>query len=408
MRVLFSSHPGQQHLFPIVPLAWACRAAGHEVRITGAPALADAIVHTGLPAVVVGQDQPLPAGAADIKMVFQHRPFPENWPLHPQLLDDQQRATVELLGRNCARTAEYTVDELIAFAAHWRPDLIVHDTAGFAGAVTAAAIGVPNVRHLNGFGLQPMETRVGGIEPIPEYAALFENRKLPVRVRPAMTVIPFPPSLQFPVAGPCRAMRYVPYNGPGTVPSWLAAPAGRPRVLITWGLSVSRAINRLGPQAMAPFRLAVDALSSLDIEAVVAATQEQLSLFDGVADNVRPVTGLPLHLVLPSCAAIVHQAGDGSSLTAAAYGVPQLTITRTPDTTLAGERLAAIGAGLNLRYQDLESDPDAGTVIAEAVAKLLADPTYTEAAVRLQEELNHRPAPAELVSALHALALAGG
>jgi glycosyltransferase len=407
MRVLFSPHPGQQHLFPMVPLAWACRAAGHEVRIAGPPALTDVIVHTGLPAVVVGRDQPLPPGAADIAMVFQHQPFPENWPAHPHLLDDQQRATVELLGSNCSRTAEYTVDELIAFATQWRPDLIVHDTAGFAGAVTAAAIGVPNVRHLTGFGLQPMEARVGRTEPVPEYAALFEQRGLPVRMLPAMTVSPSPSSLQPPVAGPSRAMRYVPYNGPGTVPPWLAAPAGRPRVLITWGLSVSRAINRLGPQAMAPFLLAVDALSSLDIEAVVATTQEQLSLFDGIADNVRPVIGLPLHLVMPSCAAIVHQAGDGTSLTAAVYGVPQLTITRTPETALVGERLAAVGAGLSLRYQDLEFDPNAGSAIADAVAKLLADPAYTEAAIRLQEEINHQPAPAELVPALQALALAG-
>ena len=38
MRVLFVVTPGVGHLFPMVPLAWALRAAGHEVLIatTGA------------------------------------------------------------------------------------------------------------------------------------------------------------------------------------------------------------------------------------------------------------------------------------------------------------------------------------------------------------------------------------
>jgi hypothetical protein len=79
MRVLFTVQRDRQHLFPLVPLAWACRAAGHEVRIAGPPVLQDVIVHTGLPAMVVGRDQPLPTGTADIKMAFQHKPLPVNW-----------------------------------------------------------------------------------------------------------------------------------------------------------------------------------------------------------------------------------------------------------------------------------------------------------------------------------------
>lgn len=109
MRVLFNVHRDRQHLFPLVPLAWACRAAGHEVRIAGPAVLTDVIVHTGLPA---------------------------NWPAHPHLLDDQQCAVIELIGRNSAETAEYMVDALIAFAGDWRPDVMVHDIAGFAGAVS--------------------------------------------------------------------------------------------------------------------------------------------------------------------------------------------------------------------------------------------------------------------------------
>ena len=33
MRVLITSAPMHGHLFPLVPLAWALRAAGHEVLV---------------------------------------------------------------------------------------------------------------------------------------------------------------------------------------------------------------------------------------------------------------------------------------------------------------------------------------------------------------------------------------
>ncbi|GAB3904599.1 hypothetical protein GCM10029964_098610 [Kibdelosporangium lantanae] len=52
MRVLFTTSAARPHLYPIVPLAWACRAAGHEVRVASGAKIADDIVHTGLPAVV--------------------------------------------------------------------------------------------------------------------------------------------------------------------------------------------------------------------------------------------------------------------------------------------------------------------------------------------------------------------
>src|SRR5689334_12161686 len=124
MRVLFTPHKDLQHLYPLVPLAWACRAAGHEVRIAGPPGLADAIVHTGLAGVVVGRDTPPPAGISEMvpKLVHGQR-FPRDWPLHQQSLDAGQRSAIELLGRNSAAAAEQTVDDLIAFARIWRPDL---------------------------------------------------------------------------------------------------------------------------------------------------------------------------------------------------------------------------------------------------------------------------------------------
>jgi hypothetical protein len=43
MRVLFCSTDGVSHLFPLVPLAWAMRAAGHEVLVTFAEQTEEAV-----------------------------------------------------------------------------------------------------------------------------------------------------------------------------------------------------------------------------------------------------------------------------------------------------------------------------------------------------------------------------
>ncbi len=406
MRVLFSPYRDAQHLYPLVPLAWACRAAGHEVRVVTGPRLADRIVHTGLTAAVVCADV-LPMASrenADTAKVYEHRAFPPDWPLHPDLLDDQQRATLEMLGRRLATFAECTVDDVIAFARRWRPDVVVHDTASFVGPVVAAAIGVPNVRFLTGVGLRPAESRIGSAEPLPEFSALFHRRGLAVRMPPTLTIDPSPPSLRLPVAEPWREVRYVPYNGAGVSPAWLDLASDRPRVLVTWGFSAGRTSQRIGAPALEPFRLAIEALAGLDVEVIAATTPDQLKLLGELPGRVRPVTGLPLHLALPQCALIVHQAGDGTALTAAASGVAQLAVTRKPDPALTGGRLAAIGAGIHLRYQELERAADPRDVIGTAAQKLLADAAYTEAAVRLRAEIERQPTPSELVPVLVSLA----
>lgn len=409
MRVLFVPHRDAQHLYPLVPLAWALRAAGHEVLVACVPGLADASVHTGLPVVVFGADRRPPPGAAEagLAMVHQRRRFPADWPLHPHLLDAEQRSAIEVLGRNAAAAAECLVDELLELALRFQPDLVVHDTAAFAGAVVAAALGVPNVRHLTGVGLRPMELRVGSREPLPEFAALFQRRGLPVRAVPTLTIDPSPPSLRLPVPEPFLECRYVPYNGPGTVPDWLEPATTRPRILLTWGLSVSRVSRRIGAAALDPFRRTVDALSELDAELLLTTTADQLELLGALPAGVRPVIAVPLQLLLPHCVLIAHQAGDGTALTAAALGVPQLAITRKPDPALTGGRLTAVGAGIHLRYQELEDAPDAGKIIRAAAENLLGDPAYPDAAKRLRAEIERQPPPAALVAALTTLAGAG-
>lgn len=388
----------------MVPLAWALRAAGHDVRIAVPPALTEVVVHTGLPAVVGGEDvpPPNPGEHGQIGTLYRHKPFPPDWPLHTDQLDAEQRAMIEMLGQNSAETAELVLDDVLEFARYWRPDLVVHDHASFPGPVTAAALGVPNVRHLTGPGARPMELRVDNSALLPEYVELFERRGLPVREAATLTIDPSPPSLRLPGPQPWQESRYVPYNGPGAVPDWLLDPEDRTRVCLTWGFTLTRAARQFGLPALDPFRRAIEALAELDAEIVVTTTADQLGLLGTLPANVRPAVAIPLQVLLPHCAAIVHHGGDGTTLTAAACAVPQLLVSRVPDSALTGWRLEAAGAGIHRRYQELEDD-DGPEMIRAAADKLLADSAYGQEAFLLREELELQPPPADLVSTLESL-----
>lgn len=56
MRVLLTTQPGYGHFRPLLPLAHALVAAGHEVRIGTSASFGGAVEREGLTAEAVGQD----------------------------------------------------------------------------------------------------------------------------------------------------------------------------------------------------------------------------------------------------------------------------------------------------------------------------------------------------------------
>lgn len=399
MRLLFTSSAARPHLFPVVPLAWACRAAGHEVRVASGVQIAPDIVHTGLPAVLSGgiPVHPEKGRAEFVASIYSQEPWPHEWPVNLHLLNDRQREHLDRLANAVIAGSAAMVGDLVAFAQWWRPDIVVYEAVSYAGAVTAAVLGIPGVRHLFGSASLPRLELSDG-EPMPAYVDMFRQFDVEVTTEAAMTVDPTPPSMRLADAeAPWRAMRYVPYNGSGDVPRWMSGPRARPRVCVTWGHTMVRA---LGGAAAGPYRQAIDAIAMLDVDIVVVASGEQLSQLGELPKQVRTCESTPLHLVLPHCDVIVHQGGDGTTLTAAARGLPQLAITRKPDAEVPAARLAMSGAGIHLRYQELRHNRSGWDLVRTAVEKLLADQAYRDAATRLRAEIEGQPTPAELVPVL--------
>ncbi|QTD96710.1 nucleotide disphospho-sugar-binding domain-containing protein [Streptomyces cyanogenus] len=402
MKVLFVPWSQPTFYYQMVPLAWALRAAGAEVRVAGQPQLADAVKRSGLTITQVGAGYDyLPAFQRIADEIARHNRE------HPDRKADLERKaapTPEMRRRVLERkfapfveTATAMAGELVELAGAWRPDLVVSNPFVLAAPLAAHASGARLVHHLTGPAVERQMGFFPGSGAAPELwtqslLRLFEGYGVPVRPEYASaTVDPCPQSLQYPGTPDRLPVRFVPYNGPGDAPLWLSRPAGRPRVCVTWGTTTTQ----LGGEDsfLVPDILA--ALSGLDTEVVLAVKGSDRELLGEVPANVRVVEDLPLHLLLPSCDAIVHQGGTGTMLTAASFGVPQVLIAGMLDQVATATRLASSGAGLHLDAAGFSP-----AALTAAVGAALADGTVRKAADALRQEIADQPSPADVAGQL--------
>ena len=155
----------------------------------------------------------------------------------------------------------------------------------------------------------------------------------------SVTVDVSPPSMRVPESTPVRRtpMRYVPYNGAGSPPSWLSERPRRRRVVVTSGIALGRYDAATAAQVTRSF---VESVASPDIDLVVATGTPLEGLSDTLPAGSRVATGVPFHLLLPACDAVIHHGGAGTALTAVVSGVPQLVVPQAPPYAEIADRVA--------------------------------------------------------------------
>lgn len=356
MRVLFVSAPLLGHVFPLVPLAQAVEAAGHEVMIaTAGDALQ--VAQSGLT-------------TCDIAPGFTFGRIAAATMLRHPLIARQElagAAGTRGVGLLFGAVNDRLIGALHALLARWRPDIVVHEPLAVAGAVAAARAGVPAVLHENSLFDGPSLVKATARRPLPSAAATISIA--PPSVLPGRTGWP---------------MRAVPYGGPTGAPDWLMKPAARPRIVVS-----RSTVPGPGSGLM---RAVVAAAAELDADVILVRPGRRLGQ---LPDNVQGVGWVSIPAVLPTCAGIVHHGGAGTALAALDAGVPQLIVTGAGDRRHNGKVVADRGAGLAADERELS---------AALLTRLVTDQRLASDAAAVSAEMLAMPVPSELVPRLLALA----
>ena len=156
MRILFVTQAEKTHMLSMVPLAWALRSAGHDVRVASQPELREAVAETGLPFCDVGPGYVLEQYLRAFKV------------LNDQYVDDTvgglggavdlDRMDSEELLDVYRGTVNYwlrmvnepMLEGLVQFCRQWRPHLVVWEPKTYAGGIAAEASGAARARFLWG------------------------------------------------------------------------------------------------------------------------------------------------------------------------------------------------------------------------------------------------------------------
>jgi UDP:flavonoid glycosyltransferase YjiC (YdhE family) len=381
MRALLTCRPLTGHYRPMLPLARALVAAGHEVAFVSGEPIATEAAADGFTSFRAGL-------AVDARELLRQK-FPEVDSLPPEqvrpFMFTELFVNIELGPR---------ADDLREIAGTWKPDVIVHEVAEFAGPLVATALGIPYADHAFGPAVQLDVIRAAGEAAAPDWRTHgLEPDALGGFYRHLYIDI-CPPSLQTAEAVPAdvqelRAFEPIPSSEPS--PAWLDALPELETVYVTLGTMYNKQPG--------VFRTVLEGLRGTELNVVVTVgRQNDPAALGPQPANVEIHRFVPQELVLPECTLAVIHGGAGSTMGALAFGLPLLLIPQGADQFFNTERVVAAGAGIGLLPEQFSADS-----VRQAVRKLLDDEAYRDAAQGIAREIEAMPDPAHAVVALERL-----
>jgi hypothetical protein len=178
MRILFTSTGGAGHLQPLLPYADAMQRRGYQVRVAAPESVAPVLEKAGLRHIVL--DDPDPDAMKTVIARIDAASAEAARPI----------AIQELFYGIRARAALPRVQAAIR---DWRPDLVVREASEPAGAIAAAAAGIPHVRvDVHNPVIEAMFVNLGAgpIDALRVTAGLPTDGGAALRAEPVFTAFP--------------------------------------------------------------------------------------------------------------------------------------------------------------------------------------------------------------------------
>ena len=381
MRLLVASVPGAGHVNPLLPLALAARAAGHDVLWATGPQALRGVTAAGIEGVPAGPDFP----ALFAQLAARTRGTPgdgipgerlPHW-FAPRLFGEVGTPLM--------------VDDLLAAARDFAPDAVLFDSRCYAGAVAAAAVGAlpvlqavtrllpPEAEQLVSDAVTPLWRSLG--LPVPHLAGMFDG----------LTVSAWPASLDDPSGyGDLDVLRLAPVAAAAPPPPWLGELADRPLVYATLGTVFTGDAAMLGA--------IVEGVTACDVSLVLTTG----AAFDPAAlgplpPRTRVERFVPQEALLPHCAAVVSHGGSGTALGALAHGLPHVALPQGADQFGNAGVLERHGLGRWVRER-----PFTAPAITTALQEVLGTPSVAEGAGRVGAEMARGATPEDALAAVTA------
>ncbi len=360
MRVMFTYAGGSGHREPLVPIADATGAAGHEVTLQEEP-----------------RDRPDATRAIE--------------PLRPLDMAHEYRVLRDFYA---GREARARVTQVLERIDAWDPDVIVCDEVDFGAMIAAELRGLPHATVLvtAAGSFVRADTVVASLDALRARHGLAPDPDLSMPGR-HLVVSPFPPSFADPAfPHPSNAVSVRPgASAASDEPPWPRS-SERPLVYVTLGTVFNTESGDLFERLLAGVR-------DLPVDAVVTVGRDlDPARFGPQPGHVRIEPYIPQSTLLPLCAVSINHGGSGSVVGALAHGVPMVILPMGADQALNADRCRTLGVGVVLDAVDA-----AARDVRSAVLTLLDDPRYRDAAEDVRDEIARLPGPETVVPRLERL-----
>jgi UDP:flavonoid glycosyltransferase YjiC (YdhE family) len=379
--VLVGAPRAYGHVYPLLPLAFALRAAGHEIHFATSREFVDRLQRIGFGTSRVG------ITLADAEQQIAARPDVRDAPR-----EEKWRVGAFMFGKAFATK---TAADLVELIPELGPDLVVYDEYDLGAPLAARVHDIRSIAHA--LGRPPSDVFRAGLAH--ELSSVWHDMSdepfvdpfttdayidiTPDALREATTIEPARRIFQRSVSVTDEA---------GTVPAWVTEPRDRLLVYVTLGTVSFGAVEAL--------QGVIAGLGQLDVDVLVTTGPAgDVAGLGPLPPSVRAVPFVPQDALLPHVDLAVHHCGSGTMLGMLAHGIPQLAIPQGADQFWNADALVTAGAGVRLLPEEITARDVAG-----AVRTLMTDDRYARAARQIAREIASMPPPEHNVADIVAIA----